>query len=102
MRTACELWSRDGVPVPISGGLLTPARTAGGTRRYSDDDLERLARITALADAGINIAGILQILNLEHRNAELTSDNSQLQSENARLQSEKPAAPPQNPRPRRS
>src|SRR6188472_2702103 len=71
-------------------GLLTPARTAGGTRRYSDDDLERLARITALADAGINIAGILQILNLEHRNAELTSDNSQLQSENARLQSEKP------------
>jgi MerR family transcriptional regulator, heat shock protein HspR len=76
-------------------GLLTPARTPGGTRRYSDDDLDRLARITELADAGINIAGIGEILHLEHRNAQLTSDNSQLQSENARLQSEQPAARPQ-------
>jgi MerR family transcriptional regulator, heat shock protein HspR len=68
-------------------GLLTPARTAGGTRRYSDDDLDRLRRITELVDAGINIAGISQILNLEHHNAELASDNNQLESENARLRS---------------
>ena len=45
-------------------GLVTPARTDGGTRRYSDDDLDRLARISELVGAGINIAGILQILNL--------------------------------------
>jgi MerR family transcriptional regulator, heat shock protein HspR len=69
-------------------GLLAPARTDGGTRRYSDDDLDRLQRITDLVAQGINIAGVLQILNLEHRNAELESDNSQLKSENARLRSE--------------
>jgi len=73
-------------------GLLTPARTDGGTRRYSDDDLDRLARIGELVDAGVNIAGILHILNLERRNTELESDNSQLKCENARLQSTEPTA----------
>jgi MerR family transcriptional regulator, heat shock protein HspR len=73
-------------------GLLTPARTDGGTRRYSDDDLDRLARIGELLDAGVNIAGVLQILNLERRNTELESDNSQLKCENARLQSMEPTA----------
>src|SRR6478736_8579953 len=71
-------------------GLLSPARTDGGTRRYSDDDLDRLARISDLVAQGINIAGIAQILHLEHRNTELESDNSDLQSENARLRSEEP------------
>ena len=71
-------------------GLLTPARTDGGTRRYSDNDLERLQRITNLVAQGVNIAGILQILNLEHRNTELESDNGQLKSENARLRSADP------------
>jgi MerR family transcriptional regulator/heat shock protein HspR len=66
-------------------GLLAPARTDGGTRRYSDDDLERLARISDLVAQGVNIAGIAQILHLEHRNSALESDNSELQSENARL-----------------
>jgi MerR family transcriptional regulator, heat shock protein HspR len=71
-------------------GLLTPARTDGGTRRYSDDDLDRLQRITDLVAQGVNIAGILQILNLEHRNTELESDNGQLKWENARLRSADP------------
>ena len=71
-------------------GLLTPGRTDGGTRRYSDDDLERLQRISELVAQGINIAGIAQILHLEHRTSELESDNSHLQSENARLRSDKP------------
>jgi DNA-binding transcriptional MerR regulator len=73
-------------------GLLTPARTEGGTRRYSDDDLECLQRINELVAQGINIAGIAQILHLEHRNTELESDNSDLKSENARLRSEEPKA----------
>jgi MerR family transcriptional regulator, heat shock protein HspR len=73
-------------------GLVTPARTDGGSRRYSDDDLDRLARISELVGAGVNISGILQILNLEHRNTELESDNSQLKSENARLRSKEPTA----------
>ena len=68
-------------------GLLTPLRTAGGNRRYSDDDLERLQRITELVGDGVNVAGIGQILDLEARNTQLESDNSQLKSDNARLTS---------------
>ncbi|MCB0950174.1 MAG: helix-turn-helix transcriptional regulator [Mycobacterium sp.] len=71
-------------------GLLTPARTDGGTRRYSDADLDLLARISDLVDQGINIAGIAQILHLQHRNSELESDNSDLKSENARLRADTP------------
>jgi DNA-binding transcriptional MerR regulator len=68
-------------------GLLTPARTAGGTRRYSDDDLARLQRITDLLTAGVNVAGVGQILDLQDRNAQLESDNTALKSDNARLAS---------------
>ena len=71
-------------------GLLAPARTDGGTRRYSDDDLDLLQQINELVAQGINIAGIAQILHLQHRNTELESDNSDLKSENARLRSDKP------------
>ena len=71
-------------------GLVSPARTDGGTRRYSDEDLDRLARISDLVAQGINIAGIAQILHLAHRNTELESDNSDLQSEKARLRSGEP------------
>ncbi|MFZ2177011.1 MAG: helix-turn-helix transcriptional regulator [Rhodococcus sp. (in: high G+C Gram-positive bacteria)] len=52
-------------------GLLHPGRTDGGTRRYSEADLDRLARITELIDAGVNLAGIRQILELEAENARL-------------------------------
>ena len=68
-------------------GLLTPARTTGGTRRYSDDDLQRLQRITELLADGVNVAGIGQILDLQDRNTQLESDNTQLKSDNARLTS---------------
>jgi MerR family transcriptional regulator, heat shock protein HspR len=65
-------------------GLLTPARTDGGTRRYSDDDLARLHRITELLAHGINLAGIARILDLEARNTQLEYDNAQLKSDTAR------------------
>lgn len=52
-------------------GLLAPARTAGGTRRYSTNDLTRITRITILAAAGVNIAGITRILDLEDHNTAL-------------------------------
>lgn len=66
-------------------GLLTPARTDGGTRRYSDDDVVRLERISLLVGEGVNLAGVAQILDLEHRNSLLESDNGHLRSENTRL-----------------
>lgn len=52
-------------------GLLTPARTDGGTRRFSNDDLDRLRRIRSLLSAGLNLAGIVMVIQLETENAEL-------------------------------
>lgn len=48
-------------------GLLEPERTQGGTRRYSEVDVERLMRIRALLNAGLNIAGIERVLALEEQ-----------------------------------
>ncbi|OIN78968.1 MerR family transcriptional regulator [Mycobacterium malmoense] len=68
-------------------GLLAPARSNGGTRRYSADDLARLQRISALVDAGINLAGIARILSLEDDNAALSAANTDLRSTNRTLRS---------------
>ena len=52
-------------------GLVEPDRTDGGTRRYSEDDLDRVRRVLALLDAGLNLAGIALVLELEDDNARL-------------------------------
>ncbi|WP_371595650.1 MerR family transcriptional regulator [Rhodococcus sp. YH3-3] len=59
-------------------GLLTPARTGGGTRRYSEADLATLTRISALIADGINLTAIGVILDLENRNAILAEQIAQL------------------------
>ncbi|WP_285182859.1 helix-turn-helix transcriptional regulator [Rhodococcus sp. MEB032] len=59
-------------------GLLTPARTGGGTRRYSEADLATLTRISALIADGINLTAIGVILDLENRNAALAEQIAQL------------------------
>jgi MerR family transcriptional regulator, heat shock protein HspR len=64
-------------------GLLTPDRSDGGTRRYSSDDLARLRRISRLVAAGVNLAGIGRILDLEDDNATLLAEN-RASSETAR------------------
>ena len=46
-------------------GLLSPARTTGGNRRYSDADIERLRRIAELAATGMNLEGIRHVMSLE-------------------------------------
>jgi MerR family transcriptional regulator, heat shock protein HspR len=46
-------------------GLLEPARTQGGSRRYSEEDLRRLGRIAELTEAGLNLAGVKRVLALE-------------------------------------
>jgi DNA-binding transcriptional MerR regulator len=73
-------------------GLLHPDRTAGGTRRYSDDDLDRLKQITDLVGQGVNLAGIARILDLQTRNSRLESDNNQLSLDNAKLKSDRSSA----------
>ena len=55
-------------------GLLEPERTSGGTRRYSPNDLDRLRRIGDLLDAGLNLAGIGMVLDLEGQNARLRKE----------------------------
>ncbi|MGV2855195.1 MerR family transcriptional regulator [Glutamicibacter sp. AGC13] len=49
-------------------GLITPARTSGGTRRYRAEEFVRLQRISELVDQGVNLAGIGIILELEADN----------------------------------
>jgi MerR family transcriptional regulator, heat shock protein HspR len=62
-------------------GLLQPARTTGGNRRYSNADIQRLLRISELAEAGMNLEGIRQVLELEAHVAQLQAEVAQLQRE---------------------
>jgi MerR family transcriptional regulator/heat shock protein HspR len=55
-------------------GLVAPSRTPGGTRLYSELDLDRLRRITELLAAGLNLSGIALVLDLEADNAQLRQD----------------------------
>lgn len=48
-------------------GLVSPQRTSGNTRMYSRADIERLQLINALTDEGINLAGVIRILDLKGR-----------------------------------
>ncbi|HZC52228.1 MAG TPA: helix-turn-helix transcriptional regulator [Mycobacterium sp.] len=66
-------------------GLLSPARSDGGTRRYSVDDLARLQRISELVASGVNLAGVARILSLEDDNAALSAANTDLLSTNHTL-----------------
>jgi MerR family transcriptional regulator, heat shock protein HspR len=52
-------------------GLLEPSRTDGGTRLYSRNDVVRLGRITELLEAGLNLAGVAMVLDLQDDLAEV-------------------------------
>ena len=62
-------------------GLIAPARTPGGTRLYSRNDLDRLIRIRDLLTAGLNLAGIAQVLALENEVRRLQAANHRLRRE---------------------
>lgn len=55
-------------------GLVTPARTTGGNRRYSDADIARLRRIAELASTGMNLEGIRHVMSLEEEAARLREE----------------------------
>ena len=57
-------------------GLVNPARTQGGNRRYSDADIETLQRISELAEQGMNLEGIRRVMELEYENARLRDELS--------------------------
>jgi DNA-binding transcriptional MerR regulator len=55
-------------------GLVSPARTAGGTRRYSQADLDRLHRVRELLEDGLNLAGVARVMVLEAEVARLRAE----------------------------
>ncbi|MCX8456451.1 MerR family transcriptional regulator [Paenarthrobacter ureafaciens] len=69
-------------------GLLTPERTDGGTRRYSERNLKTLRRIGVLLDEGLNLAGVKLVLELEEQNRGLTEDNRGLSEDNRGLRAD--------------
>jgi MerR family transcriptional regulator/heat shock protein HspR len=62
-------------------GLVAPARTGGGSRRYSDDDIALLRRIQELTDEGLNLAGVKRVMELEAEVADLEIRIEQLKAE---------------------
>src|SRR3954447_589365 len=61
-------------------GLVDPARTGGGSRRYSEHDIEQLRRIQDLTNDGLNLAGVKRVLELEAEIARLERELCDLQA----------------------
>jgi MerR family transcriptional regulator, heat shock protein HspR len=63
-------------------GLITPGRTPGGTRVYSDDDVRRLQLIQQLTTKlGLNLAGVQHVLRLEDELRRLRGRMEQLEAQ---------------------
>ena len=61
-------------------GLLEPARTPGGSRRYSEIDIALLRRIQELTNEGLNLAGVKRVLDLEQRLIQLETEMRDLRA----------------------
>lgn len=73
-------------------GLLSPSRTPGGTRRYSQEDIEQLLIIQELSDRGLNSVGIKLVLGLREQVQQLTQENQRLRKRFAQLRADLPKA----------
>lgn len=62
-------------------GLVDPARTGGGSRRYSERDIARLQRIQQLTAAGLNLEGVRQVMALEAENQHLRESLAQARAD---------------------
>jgi len=69
-------------------GLIEPARTEGGSRRYSDRDIELLQRIQELTNEGVGLAGVRRILDLEAQVDDLRELVGRLKQELAAIRRE--------------
>jgi MerR family transcriptional regulator/heat shock protein HspR len=67
-------------------GLLQPQRTQGNTRRYSERDIARLRKIQELTQEGINLAGVIRIMQLEREIERLEDRYARLAEELERAQ----------------
>ncbi|HET7869930.1 MAG TPA: helix-turn-helix transcriptional regulator [Actinomycetota bacterium] len=74
-------------------GLLSPKRTSGNTRRYSERDIDRLQMIQELTQGqGINLAGVKMIMELEAQLEELRRRAVELEAELRRVRRGRPVA----------
>lgn len=71
-----------------SKGLVNPKRSGGNTRLYSQSDIERLELINQLTDEGINLAGVVRILDMKERAEERERENEKLCEQLRRAQDE--------------
>jgi|TARA_B110000438_G_scaffold208145_1_gene199909 MerR family transcriptional regulator/heat shock protein HspR len=61
-------------------GLVEPARTPGGSRRYSDIDISLLRRIQELTNEGLNLVGVKKVMDLEQRISRLETEITSLET----------------------
>ncbi|VWL88560.1 Putative heat shock protein HspR [Collinsella sp. AK_207A] len=71
-----------------SKGLVNPKRSGGNTRLYSQADIERLELINQLTDEGINLAGVVRILDMKERMDAREAEISALQEKLRRAEDE--------------
>ena len=71
-----------------SKGLVNPKRSGGNTRLCSQSDIERLELINQLTDEGINLAGVVRILDMKERAEERERENEKLREQLRRAQDE--------------
>ncbi|OUP10827.1 helix-turn-helix transcriptional regulator [Collinsella sp. An2] len=71
-----------------SKGLVNPKRSGGNTRLYSRADIERLELINQLTDEGINLAGVVRILDMKERAEKREAEMEQLRSRVRELEDE--------------
>ncbi|MEZ5411815.1 MAG: helix-turn-helix transcriptional regulator [Acidimicrobiales bacterium] len=69
-------------------GLVLPARTGGGSRRYSAADIAALQRIQELTDDGLNLAGVKKVIELEAELARLRQELADVREAAARAVAE--------------
>ena len=70
-------------------GLITPKRSPGKTRLYSQEDVERLRRIQELtSELGMNLAGVEKVFELEEEHEKMRSRMARLQQRAAELEKE--------------
>lgn len=69
-------------------GLIDPFRTPGGTRRYSQEDIDRLQMIQDLTGQGLNLEGVRQVLELQEENTRLQKKMALLRDQLAILEKE--------------
>ncbi|WP_321971379.1 heat shock protein transcriptional repressor HspR [Paratractidigestivibacter sp.] len=69
-------------------GLVNPGRSRGNTRLYSQADIDRLNLISKLTDEGINLAGVVRIIDMRERELELQDEVEQLREKVRKMEDE--------------